>query len=166
MRFKFFIKARLKTTAFWNFAPCSLVQIVRRFRTATCIYDRSNGESMHLWNVDKLLRHYTTKYLWMLLSAISECLEAVSMFFLCFDAVLTRFGGICSYYLQGVEFWKWKIYVRPKCWYIPRSKHCVTTQSPTSAHILPVWFVPQFWIRCFSKAHTYYSLYTKNTCRR
>jgi hypothetical protein len=46
-------------TVFWVVAPCSLVEVYRRFTGAS---DRpDDGGSKHLWNVDKLLPDYTTQ---------------------------------------------------------------------------------------------------------
>jgi hypothetical protein len=47
----------LKMAVFWVFAPCSLVQVYRRFRGAI----PDDGGSKHLLNVDKLLPDYTAQ---------------------------------------------------------------------------------------------------------
>jgi hypothetical protein len=55
------------TRAFWDTVPCSVVEVYRRFRGAYCLHHHGDhrkydGGSMHLWNVDLLLRHYTAQY--------------------------------------------------------------------------------------------------------
>jgi hypothetical protein len=53
-------------SAFWDTAPCSFVEISRRFRGVYCLYrqdDESYDEgSTHFWNVGLLLRDYTALY--------------------------------------------------------------------------------------------------------
>jgi hypothetical protein len=44
---------------FWNVAPCSLVEIDRRFRYA---YFRDDRGSKHIWNVDQFLPDYTVQH--------------------------------------------------------------------------------------------------------
>jgi len=44
-------------TAFWDVAPCSLVEVERRFKSAYWLHHQSddhpvNGSSTNLWNVD------------------------------------------------------------------------------------------------------------------
>jgi hypothetical protein len=51
-----------KVIAFWDIAPCSLLEIDRLFRGAYCICHRSDGSSAHLWNVGLLQRDYTALY--------------------------------------------------------------------------------------------------------
>jgi hypothetical protein len=53
--FTFFIKL----TAFWDVAPCNLVEVCRRFRDRCCLHRPDDGGSKYLWNVDKLLPDYT-----------------------------------------------------------------------------------------------------------
>jgi hypothetical protein len=54
----------INMTVFWVVAPCSLVEIDRRFRDAYCLYSwaiskRPNyGRSTHLWNVGQFLPDY------------------------------------------------------------------------------------------------------------
>jgi hypothetical protein len=46
---------------FWVVAPCSLVEVYRRFRCACCLHHHGDdGGSKHFWNVGKLLADYTT----------------------------------------------------------------------------------------------------------
>jgi hypothetical protein len=54
----------MKTTAFWDIAPCSLVEVDRRFRGAYCLlhHGDEDGGSTHLWNVDLLQRDYKALY--------------------------------------------------------------------------------------------------------
>jgi hypothetical protein len=54
----------MKTAAFWDRAPCRLVEVNRRFRSAYCLYhkDDEDGGSMHLRNVGLLQRDYTALY--------------------------------------------------------------------------------------------------------
>jgi hypothetical protein len=47
-------------------APCSIVEVDRRFRGAFCFHHDSllvNGDSTHLWNVGILQWYYTVLYL-------------------------------------------------------------------------------------------------------
>jgi hypothetical protein len=46
---------------FWDVAPCSLVEIYRRFRGSCCDDRPDDGGSKHLWSVGKLLPDYTTQ---------------------------------------------------------------------------------------------------------
>jgi hypothetical protein len=49
-----------KMTVFWDVAPCSLLEIDRRFRGACCLHDRcDDGGSKHLWNIGQFLRDCT-----------------------------------------------------------------------------------------------------------
>jgi hypothetical protein len=52
-----------KMTVLWDVAPCSLV-VYRLFKGACCFYHHSSndGGSKHLWNVCKLLPHYTAQH--------------------------------------------------------------------------------------------------------
>jgi hypothetical protein len=47
---------------FWVVAPCSLVEVYRRFRGTCCLHHHrpDDGSSKYLWNVGKLLPGYTT----------------------------------------------------------------------------------------------------------
>jgi hypothetical protein len=53
-----------KMAVFWVVAPCSLVQVYRRFRGACCRLTHSpeDGGSKNLWNVGKLLPDYTAQH--------------------------------------------------------------------------------------------------------
>jgi hypothetical protein len=67
MRFKVLTAASNKITAFWETAPCSLVEVGRRFRYAYCLHHRDihrpdNGGSTHLWNVGLLQREHMALY--------------------------------------------------------------------------------------------------------
>jgi hypothetical protein len=44
---------------FWVVAPCSLVEVYRRFRVACCLHRPDDGGRKDLWNVSKLLPDYT-----------------------------------------------------------------------------------------------------------
>jgi hypothetical protein len=44
----------VKTTVFWDIAPCSPVKIDRRFLGAYCIHRGDDGDNYHLWNVGQL----------------------------------------------------------------------------------------------------------------
>jgi hypothetical protein len=47
--------SKLKMTVFWDIAPCSFVEVGRRFRGAYCFNRRPDcGGSKDLWNVGKL----------------------------------------------------------------------------------------------------------------
>jgi hypothetical protein len=45
----------MKNTVFWDLAPCSLVEIDRRLKGAFCLH-----QDKHLWNINYLVRDYTT----------------------------------------------------------------------------------------------------------
>jgi hypothetical protein len=49
------------TALTWDVAPCSHVEVDRRFRGAYCLYHHrpDDGSSTHLCNVGKLQRDYT-----------------------------------------------------------------------------------------------------------
>jgi hypothetical protein len=55
----------MKMAVFWVVAPCSLVEVYRRFRGACCLsYQRPADRSTnHLWNVGTLLSDYTVEQL-------------------------------------------------------------------------------------------------------
>jgi hypothetical protein len=72
--FQVLIAASMKVTTFGNVAPCSLVEVYRRFRCPNChhyqggdtvsiisamSHRRDDGGSTHLWNVGLLPRDYT-----------------------------------------------------------------------------------------------------------
>jgi hypothetical protein len=72
--FQVLIVASMKVTTFGVVAPCSLVEVYRRFRRAICLHyqggdtasiisamshRRDDGGSTHLWNVGLLPRDYT-----------------------------------------------------------------------------------------------------------
>jgi hypothetical protein len=44
MRFKVLMATSVKTTAFWDTAPCRLVEVDRRFRDAYCLHHRSSND--------------------------------------------------------------------------------------------------------------------------
>jgi hypothetical protein len=48
-------------TTFWDMAPCSLVEVDRRFRNEYCLHHHppDYAGSTHLWNVRLRQRHYT-----------------------------------------------------------------------------------------------------------
>jgi hypothetical protein len=48
-RFKVLTAASMKMTAFWDIAPCSLIEVDRRFRGAYCVHHQGDdGGSKHL----------------------------------------------------------------------------------------------------------------------
>jgi hypothetical protein len=49
-------------TVFRYVTPCSLVEIVRRFRGACCFYRGDDEGSKHLWNAGKFLPDYTARH--------------------------------------------------------------------------------------------------------
>jgi hypothetical protein len=51
-------------TVFWDVAPCSLIEIYRRYSGAYCLHhNRSDDEgSMYLWNVGKFLPDYMAQH--------------------------------------------------------------------------------------------------------
>jgi hypothetical protein len=52
LRFQFVTAASVEVTVFWDTAPCSLVEIVRRFRSAYRLCHHPDDGSRHLWNVN------------------------------------------------------------------------------------------------------------------
>jgi hypothetical protein len=52
MRFQVLTRASMKMAAFWVAAPCNLVEIYRRFRSACCLHHQGRDD---LWNVGKFL---------------------------------------------------------------------------------------------------------------
>jgi hypothetical protein len=60
VRFQVLTAMSMKSTAFWDTGPCSLVEVYRRFRSA-CI-GTDDGGSTHLRNVGILQRGYTVLY--------------------------------------------------------------------------------------------------------
>jgi hypothetical protein len=63
VRFQVLKAASMKITVFCDVEPCSLVEVCRRFRGASCLHHqgRDDGGSKHLWNVGKLLSDYTAQ---------------------------------------------------------------------------------------------------------
>jgi hypothetical protein len=57
-----FLTAASWMRAFWDIAPCSLVEGGPRFRGACCLHHPDHGGSTHLWNVGVLLRDCTALY--------------------------------------------------------------------------------------------------------
>jgi hypothetical protein len=54
----------MKMAVFWDVAPCSRVDVYRRFRGVCCLYHQGNhGGSKHLWNVGKVLPDYAAQFL-------------------------------------------------------------------------------------------------------
>jgi hypothetical protein len=45
VRFQVLTAASLKMTAFWDVAPCSVVEVGRRFRDAYCLHHEGDGYS-------------------------------------------------------------------------------------------------------------------------
>jgi hypothetical protein len=60
-RFQVLTAASVKFAVFWDTAPCSLVEVDRRFRGEYYLYHEGddNSDSTHLWNVSLLHRDYT-----------------------------------------------------------------------------------------------------------
>jgi hypothetical protein len=52
----------MKITAFWNKAPCSLVEEGRRYVGAHCLHRPDDAGSAHIWNVGPFQRDYTALY--------------------------------------------------------------------------------------------------------
>jgi hypothetical protein len=57
-RFQVLTAASVKFRVFWDVAPCSHVEVDRRFRGAYCFHHQGD-ESSPLWNVGQLQRDYT-----------------------------------------------------------------------------------------------------------
>jgi hypothetical protein len=50
-------------TVFWDVAPCSLVEIDRRFSGAYCLHHQDDGiDSKHLQNFRQFLQDYTVQH--------------------------------------------------------------------------------------------------------
>jgi hypothetical protein len=63
VRFQVLTAAGMKVIAFWDVAPCSLVEVYQRFRGACWLYRQGyDWGSKHLWNVGKLLPDYTAQH--------------------------------------------------------------------------------------------------------
>jgi hypothetical protein len=45
MRFEVLTAARMKMTVFWDVAPCSLIEVYRRFRGACCLHHQVDESS-------------------------------------------------------------------------------------------------------------------------
>jgi hypothetical protein len=58
VRFQVLTAASMKMAIFWDVAPCSLVEVYRRFSGACCLHHQGK----HLWNVGKLLPDYTAQH--------------------------------------------------------------------------------------------------------
>jgi hypothetical protein len=52
----------IKMTVFWDVAPCSLVEVCRRFRGSCSLHRPDNGGTTHIWNDGKLLPDYTPQH--------------------------------------------------------------------------------------------------------
>jgi hypothetical protein len=51
-----------KMTVFWDVAPCSFVEIDRRFRGAYCLQHQGSKHIWNVWNVSQFLRDYTAQH--------------------------------------------------------------------------------------------------------
>jgi hypothetical protein len=61
--FQVLTAASMKMTLFWDVAPCSLVEIYRRFRRAYCPRNLPDDRgSKHFWNVGQFLRDYAAQH--------------------------------------------------------------------------------------------------------
>jgi hypothetical protein len=56
-RFQVLTAASMKMAVFWDVAPCSLVEVYRRFRGACCLHHQGDE-----WNVCKILPDYTAQH--------------------------------------------------------------------------------------------------------
>jgi hypothetical protein len=71
VRYQVLTAAGMKSTALWDIAPCSLVEVDRRFGD----FDKSPWCSTHLWNVG-LLRDYTAQYSRRFCLQSNSCVQA------------------------------------------------------------------------------------------
>jgi cephalosporin hydroxylase len=56
---RFQVLKAVKITAFWNIAPCTVVEVGRRFGGSYCLYHQSDGGGgKHLCNASQLLQDY------------------------------------------------------------------------------------------------------------
>jgi hypothetical protein len=68
VRFKVLTEANMKMAAFWDVAPCSLVEVDRRFRDAHCLHHQMSDSSPWWWRQyaplkrRAILRDYTAQY--------------------------------------------------------------------------------------------------------
>jgi hypothetical protein len=65
------LKPILKFRVFWDVAPCSHVELDRRFRGAYDLNRHDDADSTHLWNVCQLQRDYTALHPRRLLNSYS-----------------------------------------------------------------------------------------------
>jgi hypothetical protein len=70
VRFQILRAACMKMNVLWAVAPCSVVEVYRRFRGACCLHHQvflhhrpDDVGSKHLWNVGKCLPDYTAQQL-------------------------------------------------------------------------------------------------------
>jgi hypothetical protein len=61
VRIQVLTAANMKTTVFWDIAPCSVVEVYRLFGGSCCLHHQSDGGSKHVWNVGKLLPDFTAQ---------------------------------------------------------------------------------------------------------
>jgi hypothetical protein len=55
----------VRMTVFWDVAPCSLVEVYRRFRNACYLHHQDDPDdwgSKYLWNVAEFLPDYTVQH--------------------------------------------------------------------------------------------------------
>jgi hypothetical protein len=61
VRFQFLTAANMKMTVIYDVAPCSLVEVYRRFRSSCCLHHQGDGPE-HFWNVGKFLPEYAAQH--------------------------------------------------------------------------------------------------------
>jgi hypothetical protein len=93
----------MKMTAFWDIAPCNLVELDRRFRDVCYLHQGlDDGSGTHLWNVGILQREYTVSYPRKLLSSYSLSWESeISQKLEYFTEV--NYGNVKTWYLRKSE---------------------------------------------------------------
>jgi hypothetical protein len=67
VKFQVLTVASLEMTVFWDVAPCSLIEIDRRFGRAYCLHHEDDdsagdGGSKHIWSVGQFLRDNTAQH--------------------------------------------------------------------------------------------------------
>jgi hypothetical protein len=64
MRLKVLTAANMKMIVFWDTAPCSLVEIDRRFRDAYCLHHRPDDEgNKHLYEIHGAISQMTVIFI-------------------------------------------------------------------------------------------------------
>jgi hypothetical protein len=82
MIFKVLTEASVKMVVFWPFAPCTLVEVYRRFRGACCLNPSGDNSSHWLWSLQAPLKRRKTS------TRVQDATSGKSAIFKMFDGVL------------------------------------------------------------------------------